>query len=593
MAYYEDELIEQVRSANNIVDVIGSYIKLNKKGSNYVGLCPFHNEKTGSFSVSQHKQMYHCFGCGVGGNVFTFLREYENFSFQESMEFLAGRVGIDLPKKEMTQQQRLDADERAILLEMNREAATYFYAQLRMENGSHGMKYLLNRELTTETITKFGIGYSNKTSNDLYQYLKKKGYTDQVLKHSGLVSIDEARGGYDKFWNRIMFPIMDANSHVIGFGGRVMGEGEPKYLNSQETRVFDKGRTLYGLNIARTSRRRGFLLCEGYMDVIALHQAGFNNAIASLGTAFTQGHANLIKRYTQEVYLTFDSDQAGVNATLRAIPILKASEITTKIIHLEPYKDPDDYIKNLGAQAFEQVIQQAENSFLFQIRMLQRDYDLKDPGSKTKFQMEIGQRLLSFREEIERNNYLDMICDYFGYARDSMMKLIGNLSLRAPVESEMKENKVQWKERKKPEDGNLRPQKLLLTWMIEETRLFPTIKKYIQPQDFSNQGLRQVAVQVYQQLETGKVDPAGIIDLFPEEEQRQVAELFSAQLEEIETKQEKEKALKDLIIRVKTNSYEMASSDIGTGDLSYLTKLVAEKRGLEELKKIEIHLDEE
>ena len=186
-----------------------------------------------------------------------------------------------------------------------------------------------------------------------------------------------------------------------------------------------------------------------------------------------------------------------------------------------------------------------------------------------------------------------MICDYFGYARDSMMKLIGNLSLRAPVESETKENKVQWKERKKPEDGNLRPQKLLLTWMIEETRLFPTIKKYIQPQDFSNQGLRQVAVQVYQQLETGKVDPAGIIDLFPEEEQRQVAELFSAQLEEIETKQDKEKALKDLIIRVKTNSYEMASSDIGTGDLSYLTKLVAEKRGLEELKKIEIHLYEE
>ena len=593
MAFYEEELIEQVRSSNNIVDVIGSYIKLSKKGSNYVGLCPFHNEKTGSFSVSQNKQMYHCFGCGVGGNVFTFLREYENFSFQESMEFLAGKVGIELPKKAMTQQQRLDADERALLLEMNREAATYFYGQLRMENGSHGMEYLLNRELTSETINKFGLGYANKTSNDLYLYLKKKGYTDQVLKHSGLVTIDEARGGYDKFWNRVMFPIMDANSHVIGFGGRVMGEGEPKYLNSQETRVFDKSRNLYGLNIARTSRRKGFLLCEGYMDVIALHQAGYNHAIASLGTAFTEGHANLIKRYTQEIYLTFDSDQAGINASLRAIPILKASGITAKIIHLEPYKDPDNYIKKLGAEAFELAIEQAENSFLFQIRMLQKEFDLKDPASKTKFQREIGHRLLSFREEIERNNYLDMICDYFGYAKDSMMKLLGNLSSTAPIETERKENQAVWKERKKPEDGNLRPQKLLLTWMIEETRLFPIIKTYIKPEDFSDQGLQQVAMLVYQQLEVGKVDPAGIIDVFPEEEQRWVAELFSAQLEEIETKQEKEKALKDLIIRVKTSSYERASNDIGTADLSYLTRLVEEKRGLEELKKIEIHLNEE
>lgn len=593
MAFYEEELIEQVRSANNIVDVIGSYIKLNKKGSNYVGLCPFHNEKTGSFSVSQHKQMYHCFGCGVGGNVFTFLREYENFSFQESMEFLAEKAGIELPKKAMTQQQRLDADERALLLEMNREAATYFYGQLRSENGSLGMKYLLNRELAPETINKFGLGYASKNSNALYQHLKKKGYTDQVLKHSGLVNIDEARGGYDKFYNRVMFPIMDANSHVIGFGGRVMGDAEPKYLNSQETRVFDKGRNLYGLNIARTSKRKGFLLCEGYMDVIALHQAGFNHAIASLGTALTEGHANLIKRYTQEVYLTFDSDQAGIKAALRSIPILKASGITAKIIHLEPYKDPDDYIKDQGAQAFELAIEQAENSFLFQIRMLQKEFDLKDPASKTKFQREIAHRLLSFREEIERNNYLDMICDYFGYAKDSMMKLLGNLSSTAPTELERKENQPKWKERKKPEDGNLRPQKLLLTWMIEETRLFSIINKYIRPEDFSDQGLRQVAVLVYRQLELGKVNPAAIIDVFPEEEQRQVAELFSAQLEEIETKQEKEKALKDLIIRVKTGSYERASRDIGTGDLSYLTKLVEEKRGLEELKKIEIHLDGE
>ena len=390
MAFYDDELVEQVRDANNIVDVIGSYVKLTKKGSNHVGLCPFHNEKTGSFSVSESKQMYHCFGCGAGGNVFTFLREYENFSFQESMEYLANRAGIQLPVKAISKEQKREADERQLLLEMNREAATYFYKQLREPNGNSAMKYLLNRELTNETIHKFGLGYSNKTSNDLYQFLRKKGYSDSVLKDSGLVTIDEKKGAYDKFWNRVMFPIMDANSHVIGFGGRVMGEGEPKYLNSPETKVFDKSRNLYGLNIARTSRRKGFLLCEGYMDVIALHQAGFDHAVASLGTAFTQGHANLMKRYVKDVYLTFDSDAAGIKAALRAIPILKDSGLVPKIIHMEPYKDPDEYIKAMGAKAFEKQIEQAENAFLFQIRKSEEQYDFKDPQSKTEFQKNIS-----------------------------------------------------------------------------------------------------------------------------------------------------------------------------------------------------------
>lgn len=592
MAYYDDELVEQVRDANNIVDVINSYVKLTKKGSNHVGLCPFHNEKTGSFSVSESKQMYHCFGCGAGGNVFTFLREYENFSFQESMEYLAGRAGIQLPVKAITKEQKKEADERQLLLEMNREAATYFYKQLREPNGNNAMKYLLNRELTNETIHKFGLGYSNKTSNDLYQFLKKKGYSDLVLKDSGLVTIDEKKGAYDKFWNRVMFPIMDANSHVVGFGGRVMGEGEPKYLNSPETKVFDKSRNLYGLNIARTSRRKGFLLCEGYMDVIALHQAGFDNAIASLGTAFTQGHANLMKRYVKEVYLTFDSDAAGVKAALRAIPILKESGLVPKIIHMEPYKDPDDYIKAMGAEAFGKQIEQAENAFLFQIRKSETQYDFKDPQSKTEFQKNIILQLLTFNEEIERSNYMDMICDFYGFPRDSMMKLMSSLSSQMPYRPEQKISAQQRKEKKKPDDSTLKPQQLLLTWLTDEPEIYSTVSKYIQIEDFIDPLMQQAAIMVYEQLDKEKLNPAGIIDAFQQEQQGQIAELFSTQLQKIETKQEKEKALKDIILRIKTNRYEKTSSDVGNGDLTFLTQLVEQKKRLEELQKIDLHLSE-
>lgn len=369
MPRYSDELIEEVRSRNDIVDVISQYVRLSKKGSTYFGLCPFHNEKTGSFSVSPNKQMYYCFGCHAGGNVFTFLMQYENYTFGEAMEALAERAGVDLPKQEYTAAQRQEADRRARLLEINKEAAKYFFVLLRGERGKRALDYFKKRALSDETIHKFGLGYSDQYSDDLYRYLRSKGYDDEILKDSGLVTIDEVRGGHDKFWNRAMFPIMDVHNKVIGFGGRVMGDGEPKYLNSPETKIFDKSRNLYGLNFARATKKPQLLLCEGYMDVIALHQAGFDNAVASLGTALTSGHANLLKRYTKEVYLTYDSDGAGIKAALRAIPILKEVGITTKIINMKPYKDPDEFIKALGAEAYQERIDQAENSFLFEVRL--------------------------------------------------------------------------------------------------------------------------------------------------------------------------------------------------------------------------------
>lgn len=593
MPYYSDELIEEVRSRNDIVDVIGGYVRLKKKGSTYFGLCPFHNEKTGSFSVSPNKQMYYCFGCGAGGNVFTFLMQYENFTFGEAMQSLADRVGIELPQQEMTSAQRREADRRTRLLEINKEAAKYFYTLLRSPRGQKAYQYFKKRELSDETMQKFGLGYSDQYSDDLYRYLRKKGYDDDILKDSGLITIDEVRGGHDKFWNRAMFPIMDVHNRVIGFGGRVMGEGEPKYLNSPETRIFDKSRNLYGLNIARTTRKNQLLLCEGYMDVIALHQAGFDNAVASLGTALTSGHANLLKRYTKEVYLTYDSDGAGVKAALRAIPILKEVGIVTKVINMRPYKDPDEFIKALGAEEYQKRLDEAENSFLFEIRIMQENYDMNDPESKTAFYNEIAQKLLGFSEELERNNYIEAVAEKYQIGFDNLRKLVNNLAVKGGIVREHTPLKSGINENKKKEDGMKQSQKLLLTWLIEDTRLFGAIKGLVTAEDFTEELYHRVATELFAQFEAdGSVNPAQIISRFPEaDEQKEIAGLFNARIHEIENKNDREKALKETIIRIKQNSIDYRTRNNNPTDLAAMMKIVEDKRALEKLEKLHISID--
>ena len=593
MAYYSDELIEEARSRNDIVDVISGYVRLTKKGSTYFGLCPFHNEKTGSFSVSPNKQMYYCFGCGAGGNVFTFLMQYENFSFPEAMEALAERAGIELPKQEMSAQAKKEADKRQILLEINKAAGKYYYMLLRSEHGKQAYEYFKKRELSDATMQKFGLGYSDKYSDDLYRYLRKLGYDDAILKESGLVSIDEVRGGHDKFWNRAMFPIMDVHNKVIGFGGRVMGDGEPKYLNSPETKVFDKSRNLYALNFARQTKKPQMLLCEGYMDVIALHQAGFDNAVASLGTAFTSGHASLLKRYTKEVYLTFDSDGAGIKAALRAIPILKEVGLTAKVINMKPYKDPDEFIKALGAEEYQKRIDAAENSFMFEIRILEQKYDMKDPEGKTAFQTEVAKKLLDFTTELERNNYMEAVADKYHMSFEALRNLVNQLGTQGGLVKERTPLKSGLNEKKhKKEDGMKQSQKLLLTWLIEYDNLYDKIKDIITPEDFTEDIFRKVAELLYEQKKSGTVNPAQIISLFAEEEeQREVAELFHARIHEVDSAAERDKALKETILRVKDNSISYRSAHLEPTDMQGLQQLVADKRTLQNMEKMHISID--
>ena len=590
--YYPDEVIEEVRMKNDIVDVISGYVKLQKKGANYFGLCPFHNEKSPSFSVSPGKQMYYCFGCGAGGNVLTFVMEYENYTFQEALQSLADRAGVTLPKMEYSKEAREQAEFRARLLEVNKLAANYFYYQMKQPQGKIAYEYFHDkRKLTDETMLRFGLGYSNKTSDDLYRFLKEKGYDDAFLSQTGLVTIEE-RGGRDKFWNRVMFPIMDVNNRVIGFGGRVMGDAKPKYLNSPETAVFDKSRNLYGLNRARTSRKTYFLLCEGYMDVISLHQAGFTNAVASLGTALTSGHASLIKRYVQEVYLTYDSDDAGTRAALRAVPILKEAGISAKVIRMDPYKDPDEFIKNLGAQEFENRIQNARNGFMFSLEILEREFDMASPEGKTAFFREAANRLLSFEDELERNNYIEAVASAYKVSKESLEKLVAKTAVSTGLARPVTRPKKADGAVLQKEDGIVTSQKVLLTWMIENENLYSKISSYISPDDFTGELNRRVAKLLYEQHEKGELNPAKLLNHFTsEEEHREAASLFHTKIRQLKTKEEQDQALKDTILKVKAHSINERTLNLDPSDMAGLQHLMEEKRKLEELRQLHISID--
>ncbi|WP_343209627.1 DNA primase [Anaerolentibacter hominis] len=581
--FYPEDVIEEVRRSNDIVDVISSYVKLQKKGSNHMGLCPFHGEKTPSFSVSQSRQMYHCFGCGVGGNVFTFLMEYENLTFPEAVKSLAERAGIKLPEQEYSPEAKRAADRKTRLLEVNKLAAKYYFYQLSQPNGAAAYRYFKGRGLTDETIKHFGLGYSNKTSDDLYQYLKRKGYEDGLLKDSGLVTMNESKGVYDKFWNRAMFPIMDANNKVIGFGGRVMGEGMPKYLNSPETPVFDKSRNLYGLNFAKISRKDYMLICEGYMDVIALHQAGFTNAVASLGTALTGLQANLLKRYTSEVLLTYDSDGAGVKAAMRAIPILKEAGMTVRVISLAPYKDPDEFIKGLGADEFQKRIDNALNSFYFEISVLERDYDMADPEDKTKFYNAVAKKLLVFGEEIERNNYTEAIAKRYGIRFEDLRRLVNTYGARLGSGEEYQKRPVRnTTGRKRPEDGLKQSQMMLLAWLGSDRRIFDKLAGVIGPEDFTEPLCRQVADMLFEQYQNGDVVPATVINHFDQkEEQSQAAAIFAADIGEDLGEMERERALNETVKRVKRNALETAGQSVT--DFAELQKIALAMRNLQNL----------
>lgn len=583
--YYPDEIVEEVRVQNDIVDVISQYVRLTKKGSSHFGLCPFHNEKSPSFSVSPDKQMYYCFGCGAGGNVFTFVMAYENYSFVEAVKSLADRVRISLPEADVSEDMRKEINYKQQLYEANRIAARYFYFQLNAEQGKTALNYLIDRKIDEEIRKKFGLGYANFFRDDLYKYLKNKGFSDDVLLAAGLLLEEKNAPGqyYDRFFNRVMFPIFDVHGRVIGFGGRVLGEGTPKYLNSPETKLFDKSRNLYGLNIARTARRNYIIIVEGYMDVISLHQAGFQNTVASLGTSLTKGQAQLLKRYTEEVILSYDSDGAGTSAALRAIPILKSAGLSVRVVQVPRYKDPDELIKNEGKEAYEALLSVAKPSFMFEVHALENKYDLEDPEYRTRFNKEIAQKLLELENEMERENYLDAIVKAYHIKKPAMESLISELGKNVGIVSQREETDFNTDQRlKKKQDAIITSQKNLLSFMITHKKIFYVIRGYISPQHFTDELLNKVALIIFALYEENEeIVPAVIVNKFIQlEDQNLVASIFNNHIP-IENQLQLEKMINENV-KILKSAYldQMTRSQV---DPRTLMQLIQEKKALQTL----------
>ena len=417
---FSEDFLNELRSRCDLETVASRYIELKKRGNNVLALCPFHGEKTPSFNINPTKQLFYCFGCGAGGDVITFIMKIENLSYAEAVAFLAEQAGMELPPEDNYESELSYLRKR--ILEMNRLAARFYYDKLISKEGAAALSYLKNRQLSDRTITRFGLGYSPDSWDALTVYLKSKGYTTEELKASGLVSVSakDSNRIFDRFRNRVMFPIIDHRNNVIGFGGRTMTNDPAKYLNTSETLVFKKGKNLYALNYAKTSKRDGLILCEGYMDVISLHQAGIDNAVAALGTALTPDQARLIQSVTDNVYLCYDSDEAGQKATRRGLDVLKSFDVKTKVIVVTGGKDPDEFIKAYGKESFEKLLTNAQARVDYRIETIKRKYQLSVTEEKTQCLKEIIVLLATLDNRIEREIYIDRVAEDFGVTKENL-----------------------------------------------------------------------------------------------------------------------------------------------------------------------------
>ena len=555
--YYGEDIVEEVRQKTDIVDLVGQYVHLKKKGSSYFGLCPFHGEKTASFSVSPGKQIFYCFGCGKAGDSIRFLMEYENLSFVEALEELAERANITLPKEE--KRDKGEEDLRYKILEINKQAALFYVKQLRSEKGKQGLAYCAKRKLSGESITHFGLGYAGKERDSLYQYCKSLGFKDRVLQESGLFSFKE-NGVYDKFFNRLIFPIMDLHNRVIGFGGRVMGDGEPKYLNSPETKLFDKSRNLFALNFSRKSRANYFILCEGYMDVISLHQWGFSEAVAALGTAFTEQQADLMKRFNSLIYLCFDSDGAGKKACKRAISILREKKLEGKVIRLSPYKDPDEFLNAEGKEAFEKRIEEAKNAFLWEVEEKKTEFDLHDPAGMQKYMESIAELLrTSFSDPVERENYLKAVAREQMLKAENLQHLVDKEEEKTQLSFGLRKNAGR-QEKKREERWNSPLEEEFLSVLMQRNEFVDLAKKYIEEVDFQG----DFAKEIYLKLLSG-LSAKAILDSYQNEEEnyQKLVKLYHGDLYHMDLeKDEEKKLLSDYIRQLKLQKIEMEIKEV-------------------------------
>ena len=547
MARYSEEILNEVRQSNDIVDVISQYVHLKRSGRNFFGLCPFHNEKSPSFSVSPDKQIFHCFGCGVGGNVITFVSQIEGLNFVETVQMLAERANIQLP----TLQNNGDTQREILkdkVYKVNEFTAEYYHQNLYKPQAKMAQEYVKKRQLTNETLKSFRIGFSGKF-DELYQKLKKQGFQEQEILESGLVNKNE-RGQYiDRYRNRLMFPICDARGRVIAFGGRVLDDSKPKYINSPENVVYSKGRHLFGLNVAKKGDTKKLLIVEGYMDVISLHQRGITNVVAPLGTALTEQQGWLLRKNSEQIILSFDSDDAGIKAKLRAIDILQNMGCDLRVIQLEGAKDPDEYILKYGNMRFQNVIDKAFSVVEFKVKILKKELDLDNTNDKIKFLNEIAKLISKVDNTMEREVYIEKIAKEYDISKEAIYAEVNKLTYKNDKSEKILEKAKPIITHKKVETKEVsqaikrRENTIISILLSGDLSIFEIIKQNIKPEDFQDEINHEIAKKLYEEFEKGNSNINGIIDTLEQEQQNQIT-MIMAEDYEIENL---EKAIDDII----------------------------------------------
>lgn len=531
MQRYSDEIIDEVRQTNDIVDIISQYVHLKRSGRNFFGLCPFHNEKSPSFSVSPDKQIFHCFGCGVGGNVFTFLTKIEGINFIEAVQTLAERSNIQLP----TLNSNGDSAKELLkskVYKVNEFTANYYHQNLYKPESKIAQEYIKKRKLTNETLQSFQIGYSGKF-DELYQELKKQGFEEPEILESGLVNKNEKGQYIDRYRSRLIFPICDSRGRVIAFGGRVLDDSKPKYINSPENVVYSKGRNLFGLNVAKKGDTKQILVVEGYMDVISLHQRGITNVIAPLGTALTQQQGWLLRKSSEKIILSFDSDEAGLMAKMRALDILQDMGCDIRILQMEGAKDPDEYIIKYGNARFHNLIEKALSVIEFKVKILKQNLNLEVVNDKIKFLNEIAKLIAKVDNTIEREVYIEKIAKEYEiskeaiYAEVNKLAYVGAKSEKALEKAKPVRHAKGIEEKEIPQAIKKRENTVISILLTGDVNIFQVIQQNIKVGDFKDRINQEIAKKLYEELEKGNSNINSVIDTLGEKEQNHITEIMA------------------------------------------------------------------
>ena len=523
MVRYSDELLDEIKSKNDIVDIVSQYVVLKRSGRNYMGLCPFHKEKSGSFCVSPDKQIFHCFGCGVGGNVFHFISKIENVNFKESVEMLASRAGIELPTSDNFEDDKL-AKLKARVYEVNKCAAEFYHENLYKPTAKPAQEYVKKRKLDNKTLKAFKIGYSGRF-NELYTELKSKGFSDEEILASCLVNKNQDGKFIDRFRNRLMFPIVDTRERVIAFGGRVLDDSKPKYINSPEDIVYSKGRHLFAFNIAKKYNPKTIIMVEGYMDAVSLHQRGIHNAVASLGTALTEAQGRLLRRSCEKVIIGYDADGAGQAATLRGLEILQNLGCDIRILQIEGAKDPDEFVVKYGPERFQKYVDQAISLVEFKVKMLKRELDLDNVNDKIKFLNEVAKILAKVENNMEREVYVDKISLEYKVSKDAIYAEINKI-LYANNKSEQKLEKKTTLVKTSPAvatdqqiDEKTKKKEALVIYLLVnyQEKSFEKFRKLIENNVIKIERNKIIINKLYEEHEKGNINIENILDLFEDE----------------------------------------------------------------------------